>query len=210
MPVRRRSAYSDAVAWIESRRPDRRGRAAIATRALTASLIGALLLLCLVGMLSPARFGSQGSRAFGSGWRDLVLAAVAGGCAVWIVARRRSLTWLVARAREPFGRPLEDDPAFAGASGALAATRGPLRTRFALGWIWLPAGAAVAGAASCLAAAYFVVDAVLARFEVGWQQPIFAALYLAIGWAAFRAAAGRLAVWPLSVSAHRAATTGYP
>lgn len=210
MPVRRRSAYSDAVAWVASRRPERRERAAIATRALTACLVGALLLLCVVGLLSPARFGSQGSRAFGSGWRDLVLAGIALGCAVWAAARRRSLAWLVARAREPLGRPLEDDPAFAGASGALAATRGPLRTRFALGWIWAPAGAALAGAASCLAASYFVVDAVLARFEVGWQQPVFAAIYLALAWGAFRAAAGRLAVWPLAVSAHRAATVGYP
>jgi hypothetical protein len=66
------------------------------------------------------------------------------------------------------------------------------------------------GAAATLASAYFVVDAILARFEVGWQQPVFAAVYLGIAWGAFRASAGRLAVWPLSVSAHRAATVGYP
>lgn len=210
MPVRRRSAYSDAVAWVASRRPARRERAELATRALVACLVGALLLLSVVGLLSPARFGSQGSRAFGSGWRDLVLAVLAAGCTAWIVARRRSAAWVVARAREPFGRPLDDDPAFAGASGALAATRGPLRTRFALGWVWGPALAAGLGAAATLASAYFLVDAILARFEVGWQQPVFAAVYLGIAWGAFRASAGRLAVWPLSASAHRAATVGYP
>ncbi len=189
--------------------PRGRERATIATRAFTACLGGSFLLLCVIGLLSPARFGAQGSRAFGSGWPDLILVTGAGACAAWVVARRRSLAWVVARAREPWHRALEEDPAFPGASGALAACRGPLRARFAAGWIWAPAGAAVVAGASSLAAAYFVVDAVLARFEVGWQQPVFGALYLAVAWVVLRAAAGRLAVWPLAVSAHRAATVGY-
>ena len=205
-----RKAYSDASAWMRSRVPGPRSRAALASRSLAGSLVGSVLLMTAIAMASPARFGSQGSRAFGSGWPVLVLAAVAAGCLLWVVARRRSFTWLVARAREPFGRPLEDDPAYAGAAGALAACPAPLRTRFATGWIWAPAVAALIAGAASLSAAYFLVDAVLARFEVGWQQPVLAAADLAVAWGLLRAFAGRLAVWPLAVSAHRAATVGYP
>lgn len=205
-----RRAYSDAAAWMTSRVPGRRSRAAIASRALTACLVASAFLLSLIAMVSPARFGSQGSRAFGSGWPVLVLAAVAIASLAWIVARRRSAAWLLARAREPFRRPLEGDPAFTGASGALAACAAPLRTRFALGWVWAPAAAAVVAGAACLSASYFLVDAVLARFEVGWQQPVLAAANLVIAWGLLRLAAGRLAVWPLAVAAHRAATVGYP
>jgi hypothetical protein len=190
--------------------PPSRERAALASRTLGGLLTGGIGFLALVAMASPARFGVQGGRAFGSGWPVLVLAAVALGCAAWVFARGRRLAWLVAAAREPFRRPLEEDPAYAGLSGALAACRGPLKTRFALGWIWGPAVAGLVAAAACLSAAYFLVDAVLARFEVGWQQPVLAAADLTVAWVLLRIVAGRLAVWPLAVAGHRAATVGYP
>lgn len=126
------------------------------------------------------------------------------------VRSRGAHAWLVRKAREPFRRPLEGDPAFAGAAHALGAAPAPLKTRFAVGWIWVPAGAALVALAGCLSTAYFVVDAVLARFEVGWQQPVLAGANLLLAWIVLRAAAGRLAVWPLAVSVHREATTGYP
>lgn len=204
-----RRPYSDAAAWMRSRVPSRRRRAGIAAGALGTSLVDSLLLFAVVGLFSPASFGAIGSRAFGSSTRTLALAGVAVVCG-WMFARRfRVQRWVVRRAREPFRRALEDDPAFAGAAGALAAARPPLQTRFSLGWIWGPAVAAFGAGAASLTTAYFVVDAVIARFEVGWQQPLLAAANLVVAWVLLRLAAGRLAVWPLAVSVHREATTGY-
>ncbi|MDQ3951625.1 MAG: hypothetical protein M3279_01480 [Actinomycetota bacterium] len=204
-----RRAYSDAAAWTRSRIPAARTRSALAGAALAAFLVDGLLLMATIGLLAPARFGSQGSRAFGSNSRTIVLLAVAGGCALWLALRFRAHRWVVAKVREPFRRPLEDDPAFAGAAAALGAARSPLKTRFAIGWIWLPTLAVIGALAASLTTAYFLVDAVIARFEIGWQQPVLAAANLVVAWALLRAAAGRLAVWPLAVSVHRDATTGY-
>lgn len=204
-----RRPYSDAAAWMRSRIPPRRDRAALAGAALTALLVDGLLLLSLIGTASPARFGSLGSRAFGSGWRTLALLGVAAACALWLAARFRAHRWVAAKMREPWRRPLEEDPAFAGASGALGAARGPLKTRFALGWIWLPALAVLGALGAALTTGYFLVDAVLARFEIGWQQPVLAAVNLVVAWVLLRVGAGRIAVWPLAVSVHREATTGY-
>lgn len=202
--------YHDAVAWMRSRVPRAGGRTAVANAALTAALVDGLLLMSLIGLVSPASFGVSGGRAFGSTSRTVTLLTIAGACAVWFLLRLRTHRWVVARAREPYRRALDDDPAFAGAAGALDAARGPLKTRFALGWIWLPALAVLGAIATSLATAYFVVDAAIARFEVGWQQPAFAGVNLVVAWVLLRMAAGRLAVWPLAVSVHREATTGYP
>ncbi|HEX2196633.1 MAG TPA: hypothetical protein VHJ76_06880 [Actinomycetota bacterium] len=201
--------YGDAVAWMRSRLPTARERARLAGAALTAFLVDGLLLMAAIGLLAPARFGSQGSRAFGSTQRTVVLLAVAGACGLWFAASLRAHRWAAAKVREPFRRPLEEDPAFAGAAAALGAARSPLKTRFLVGWIWVPALAVLGALAASLTTAYFLVDAVIARFEVGWQQPVLAAANLVVGWALLRAAAGRLAVWPLAVSVHRDATTGY-
>ena len=205
-----RRSYADAAAWMRSRLPARSARGSAAAAALGGCLVYSVLLLALIGLVSPARFGSQGSRAFGTGWTVPALAGIAAACAVWAWRRRASHAWLVRKVREPFRHPLEADPAFAGAAHALGAAPAPLKTRFAAGWIWLPAGAALLGLAGSLSVAYFAIDAVLARFEVGWQQPVLAGANLLLAWAVLRAAAGRLTVWPLAVSVHREATTGYP
>lgn len=210
MSPRARRAYSDAAAWMRSRVPPRRARSALAAAALTGMLIDSLLLLALIGLFSPASFGAAGSRAFGSGSRTLALAAIVAASVAWLARRFRTHRWLVDRAREPFRRPLEEDPAFAGASGALAAARAPLQTRFTVGWIWAPALGAVGAVAASLTTAYFLVDAVIARFEVGWQQPVLAGVNFVLAWLLLRTSAGRLAVWPLAVSVHREATAGYP
>lgn len=204
-----RSAYSDAAAWMRSREPRGRARERVSAAVLGAFLVDSVLLLALIGLFSPASFGAEGSRAFGNTPRTLMLAAVAGACAMWFVRRIRVHRWAFESMREPFRRPLEDDPAFSGASGALSAARPPLQTRFAIAWIWAPALAALVAAAASLTTAYFLVDTVIARFEIGWQQPIIAAVNLVLAWLLLRIAAGRLAVWPLAVSVHREATTGY-
>ncbi|HEX2295158.1 MAG TPA: hypothetical protein VHN37_07610 [Actinomycetota bacterium] len=209
MPPRSRRPYGDAVAWIRSRVPSRRVRGAIAAGFLGALLVDALLLLSSIALVSPSSFGDAGARAFGSGTRTIALGAIAGAAGLWFLSRLRNHRRVVARIREPFRHPLEDDPAFGGAAGALEAAPGALQTRFAIGWIWIPALAVLGALAASLTTAYFLVDAVVARFEIGWQQPVFAAANLVVGWALLRAAAGRLAVWPLAVSVHREATTGY-
>lgn len=204
-----RRAYSDAAAWMRSREPRGRDRERVSAAVLGAFLVDSVLLLTLIGLFSPASFGAEGSRAFGNTPRTLMLAAVAGACAMWLVRRFRAHRWAFESMREPFRRPLEDDPAYAGASGALSSARPPLQTRFAVAWIWAPALAALGAAAASLTTAYFLVDTVIARFEIGWQQPIIAAVNLVLAWLLLRMAAGRLAVWPLAVSVHREATTGY-
>jgi hypothetical protein len=204
-----RRAYSDAAAWMRSRVPSRRARDRLASAALAAALIDGALLMSLIGLLSPASFGASGSRAFGSGVRTYALLGIVALCGIWLARRFRAHRWLVAKVREPFRRALEDDPAFAGAAASLDAARAPLKTRFAIGWIWLPAVAAIAAVGASLSTAYFLVDAVIARFQIGWQQPAFAGVNLLLAWVLFRASAGRLAVWPLAVSVHREATTGY-
>lgn len=209
MVLAARKRYSDTVAWMRSRVPPRRDRASLAWRSLGGTLTGSLLLLGVIGVLSPARFGSQGSRAFGSGWPTIALVALVAASGAWAVARRRTLAWLIARAREPWRRPLTGEPAFDGAAGSLASVPGSLQTRFALSWVWGPAAAALLAGATCLSAGYFVIDAILARGEVGWQQPVLAAANLALAWIALRASAGRLAVWPLAVAVHRDATGAY-
>jgi hypothetical protein len=204
-----RKAYSDATAWMRSRVPPRRERVALATAALVAALVDGVLLMSVIGLLSPASFGVSGGRAFGSGTRTLALLGLAGLCGLWLARRFRAHRWVVAKAREPFRRPLEEDPAFAGASGALGASAGPSRTLFALRWVWLPAVGVLLAITGALTTAYFLVDAVIARFEIGWQQPVLAAANLVVAWVVLRVSAGRIAVWPLAVSVHREATTGY-
>lgn len=205
-----RRGYRDAVSWIRSRVPTRSTQRGVATGALTAALLDGLLLMSLIGLFSPASFGVSGGRAFGSTSRTIALVVIAAGCGVWLALRLRTHRWVLARAREPFRRPLEEDPAFAGASGALYTAGPSLKTRFALGWIWLPAIAVLGAGAASLTTTYFLVDAVIARFQIGWQQPVFAGVALVVAWALLRAVAGRLVVWPLAVSVHREATTGYP
>lgn len=209
MPRSTRSAYSDAAGWVRSRVPRRRARADLTAQVLGALLLDATLLLSVIGLFSPASFGASGSRAFGSNVRTLMLGALVAVCALWVARRWRTQRRAIEGAREPFRHPIEDDPAFAPASAALAAARPPLQTRFAIAWIWLPALAVAGAVATSLAAAYFVVDSVVARFEIGWQQPVLAAVNLVLAWVLLRTSAGRLAVWPLAVSVHREATTGY-
>lgn len=202
-----RKAYSDTAAWMRSRVP--RGRSQIAAAVLGAFLTYSILLMSVIGFFSPSSFGASGSRAFGNQVRTLALAALAGACTAWLARRARTHRWIVARAREPFRRPLDGDPAFAGASAALASVRSPLQTRFSIGWIWAPAVTALAAAAAALTTAYFLVDAIIARFEIGWQQPVLAGANLLLSWLLLRLSAGRLVVWPLAVSVHREATSGY-
>ena len=104
---------------------------------------------------------------------------------------------------EPMRRPLGDLTSFEPAVEALHSCPAAFRTRFTLGWVWGPAAAVVAAGFFLASTAYFIVDAVLARLQVGWQQPGLAAANALLAFVILRAVAVRLATWRLALSVHR-------
>ena len=164
----------------------------------------------MIGILSPSQFGQPGADTFRSGWPLLVLVVIAGLAVAFAVVRRSALSWAFARVREPFVRPLESEPRFEEAAEALAACPAPLRGRYAVSFSWGPALAAILGGTFAFSCAYFLVDAVLARFQVGWAHPAYAAAFALFSVFVFTLAAGRLATWRLATSVHKEVATGYP
>jgi hypothetical protein len=195
-------SYSDAVKWIRSAR---RGRAGwhFAERAFGASLMAGVPILSVIALLSPTSFGAPGSNTLRSGWPLYLLLAILVVSVAMLLTRARYVRWALARFREPFVRSFSGDTRFEGAADALAECPGPLRTRFALWWVWGPAALAVLGVMGAFSCAYFLIDAIMARFEVGLGHPILAAINAAVGLVAFRLGAARLQTWRLALSVHR-------
>lgn len=164
------------------------------------------MLLGTIGLISPARFGSPTSRPRrGIEW--WALAAVIGICIVVVVVRRARLVRGASRFQQTFsGRELEQHPSFEPAVSALDSCPGALQTRFAIGWAWGPPALVVLGFVFAASAVYFLIDAVLARFTVGWGQALLAGVNVLLSLLVFRAAAKRLSVWRLSYAVHRAAS----
>ena len=202
-------AYSDAVRWVKSARPRKFSRGAWAERAVGASVAVALPLLSAIALVSPARFASPASNTLRTGWPLYALLALLAVSVLYLLARMRRIRWAVARAREPFVRPPEGDSRYEGAADALAACPAPMRTRFALWWIWGPVVIAVLAVMCAFSSAYFLVDAILARFNVAWEHPVLAGANLVASFILFALASRRLATWRLAVAAHRSATVGY-
>ena len=201
-------AYSDAVKWVRSAAPrPKSGR--VAKRAFAGTFAAAVPLIALIGLVSPGRFGSPGANTFRSGWPLYVLLGIIALGGLYVGTHAARIRWSIARLREPFVRPFTGDPRFEGAADALATCPPALRTRFGIAWVWVPAAVTVLGGMFSFAAAYFVVDAVLARFKIGWQQPATAAASAVIAYLLFRSVARRLLTWRLAVSVHKSVTTGY-
>ncbi|MFN2488826.1 MAG: hypothetical protein ABR529_03620 [Actinomycetota bacterium] len=139
----------------------------------------------------------------------MVLLVIIGLCLAYGALRRAELRWLAARVREPLVRPLEEEPHFDDAVETLESCPAPLRMRYAIAWVWGPIAWAVVGGTCAFSAAYFVVDAILARFRVGWEQPLYGAVFGVLSVIVFAGAAGRLATWRFAASVYREATTGY-
>ncbi len=59
------------------------------------------------------------------------------------------------------------------------------------------------GATFAFSTSYFAVDAVLARFRVGWQQPVLGVADGIVAFLLFRMAARRLALWPFAYRIYR-------
>lgn len=204
-----RRAYSDAVKWLKSAKPRNFRRGAWAERALGASVAVAMPLLTAIALVSPASFASPASNTLRTGWPLYALLGLLAVSLLYLLARWRRIRWAIARAREPFLSAPEGDQRYEGAADALAACPAPMRTRFALWWIWAPVGVAVLAVMCAFSAAYFLVDAILAQFNVGWEHPVLAAANLVVSFVLFALTARRLATWRLAVAAHRSVTVGY-
>jgi hypothetical protein len=204
-----RRAYSDAVKWLRSARPSRLSRLRFAEGAVGATITAATPLLCLIALGSPEAFGSPSSNTLRSGWPLYALLAVLVLSILYLIRRAAHIKWAIARIREPFVRAPEGDQRYENAADALAHCPGPLKTRFALWWIWAPIGAAGLATMSGFSAAYFVIDAILASGNVGWGHPVLAAVNLAVSLILYAMAAGRLTTWRLAFAIHKSVTVGY-
>ena len=160
------------------------------------------ILLGAIGVLAPDRFGSPGTEPLGS-LQWWALAAVVGLFVAVVVARRAKVKRTIELILEPIRRPLGDLSSFEPAVGALQSCPAPFRTRFTFGWVWGPAAAVFAAAFFLASSAYFFVDAILARLQIGWQQPVLAAGNALLAFVVLRAVAPRLATWRLALSVHR-------
>lgn len=208
MVVAARRAYNDAIRWIKRARPPRLRAWRLARRLFRICFLGSLLVLGAIGLMTPAKFGSPRSRP-GGGLEWWVLAGLMAVCLAWCLSRRRAIQSGASRLAEPFRRPLDRFEPFEPMVHALLAAPAALRTRFAVAWVWGPAAAVAVAAFLAASAAYFLVDAILARGEVGWEQPVLAALNATASLLLLRLVAKRLATWRLALSVHREVTGSY-
>lgn len=204
-----RRAYVDAVKWVRSARPRRFARLRYAERAVGATVATAIPLLTLIALASPGSFGSRASNTLRTGWPLYVLLSILALSLVYLFTRRARIAWSVRRLREPFVRAPEGDPRYENAADNLAACPAPLKTRFAIQWVWGPLVIAVLGVMAGFAAAYFLIDAVLARFNVDWYHPVYAAANIVVSIVLFALASGRLITWRLALAVYRSVTVGY-
>ena len=140
---------------------------------------------------------------------SLVVIGLIALCALYAIVRREHIRSAIDRGREPFLRPLSNISGFDGAADALAACPDAFKTRFAIGWIWRPLALFGLGIVCAFSTAYFVIDAALARFRVGWGQPAYAAGFLVLGLVVFALSAVKLSTWRLAVSVYKDVTSGY-
>lgn len=209
MVVAAHRAYADARRWIRSGRPKRLNKGAFARRGFSRSLMAGIVVLGLIALVSPSSFGEQYANTFGLGWPLWVLLGLMGACVAFGVTRLQQIRWVLSRVGEPFRRPLDDHPSFEGATGALSACPAAYRTRFAIVYVYRPPALVVLGAFFAFCTAYFIVDALLASFGVGWLQPILAVVFALLSLITFALATTGLSTWRLATSVHKSVSTGY-
>lgn len=210
MVLAARRAYRDANRWMKGSRA--RGPAAwrLTRSAFWGTLLAALGVMALIGVVAPSGFGLPGRNTLRSGWPSLVLIAIVLACLLYALLRRDQIAWLVRRAAEPFRRPLTEHPAYDPASGALSSCPAFFQIRFFVAWVVAPTGLAALAGIAAFSVAYFIVDALLARFRVGVGHPVFAIANAWAGVLLFRLAAARLSTWRLGLSVYKSVRTGYP
>ncbi len=208
MVIAAHRAYGDAVRWIKSARPPRLNPWRLTRRIFQVCFVGALMVLAIIGLVSPERFGSPTSRPAGAiQWWSLVALLV--GCLAWCASKRSGIVAGATRLFEPLRRPLDELDAFYPATDALLSAPAAVRTRFAVGWVWGPVAVVVLAGFFAASAAYFLVDAILARFQIGWEQPVLAVVNAALSLVVLRLGAKRLSTWRLAFSIHRDVTGSY-
>ena len=203
MVVAATRAYGDLIRWVKSARPRDLPAWWFARRDWLAALNAGILVMGSIGLLSPPAFAAPSSVALGRGWPSLALLGIMLPCATYAAAKAARIKRAVLRMVEPWTRPPSENPAWDGAVGALAACPSPLRTRFAVEWVWGPALGVALATTFAFSCAYFIVDAVLARFLVGWEQVVYGASFAGLSLGAFRVVAVRVATWRLCVSVRR-------
>jgi hypothetical protein len=203
-------AYSSAKKATRAARSRHVARGTFGRRCFAGCFTAGVIVLGGIGLASPAQFGQPGASTLRTGWPSIALLVLVVGGLLLGVARRRRLVWLLDRVREPYVRPLEDHAGYDDAVDALQSCPAALRTRYAISWVWGPMAWAVLGCTFAFSAAYFLVDAILARGRIGWAQPLYAIGFALLSWGVFGAAAGRLTSWRFAASVHKEATTGYP
>ncbi len=208
MVLAARRSYSDLTGWMKQARPRSLRPWRLALKVFRSLTLGALTLLGVIGLASPARFGAATSRAGASTgwWALMVLVAF---CLIWMGIKSGGIRTTVARIAEPLSRPLDHVSSFEPAWGALESCPAPLRTRFALGWVWGPVAVVVLAAVFAASVAYFVVDMLLAEFTIGPEQPLLLLINGALALIVLRLGAKRLSTWRLAFSVHRAASGHY-
>jgi len=210
MVIAARRAYSDATSWMRSARVAKIAKWGFARRAFVSAFVAGLIVMGLIGLVAPANFGAPGTDTFGSGWPLPALIGVLVAAAFYVFTKRTGVRKILDRLREPWLRPLNEHEAFEGAANALAACPDLLKNRFAVTWVWGPIGWLILGTMFAFSAAYFLIDALLARFGIGWQQAIYAGTSVLLSFVAFRMAAKKLATWRFAASVYKEFTSGYP
>ena len=217
MARRGHRAYSDAVKWTKLGRPRRLNRAGFAGRCWQNSFMAGIVVLGAIGLLSPSTFGqtrgfsSRGQiGALGLGWPGLLLAGMVALGLVYALLQREGIRWTVVRVIDPWRRPMDEHPSYEGAVGALNASSDAMRTRYLWRFVYKPLTLAVLATFFAFSSAYFVVDASLAQFQVGWQQPVLGVANSIISVVLWRMNAAGLSTYRLATSVHKTVSTGYP
>ena len=208
MVMAARRAYADAIRWMKRARPPGLDAGRLTRRVLRFCFGLSFILLGIIGVVSPSRFGSPGMKPMAS-LQWWAVAGVVAMALVLVITSRRRVRRTVELLLEPVRRPLDHLPSFEPVTEALDSCPAALRTRFAFGWVWGPAIAVVAATTFLAATSYFIVDAILARLQIGWQQPVLAVANAALAFVVLRVVARRLATWRLALSIQRAVNHRY-
>ncbi|MDQ3662163.1 MAG: hypothetical protein M3454_14120 [Actinomycetota bacterium] len=208
MVVAAERSYRDAVRWIKTERAPLR-RAALTRRATRTALLTGLSLMGTIGLLSPESFGVVRGQTSLRDWPPLVVVGLVAACVGYGLLHRAEVRSVLERLRDPYVRPLHEHPGFEGAADALAMCPRAYRARFALVFVYRPLAMSLAAVVCALSTTYFVIDAILARFLVGWSQPVYALVFLFLALILFYLAAPKLSTWRVAASVHKEVTTGY-
>jgi hypothetical protein len=191
------------VSWLKSARPARIDSTSFAFRCFGGSLLTGSIVLGVIGLIAPSTLGIPGARPLGNRTASLAVGAVLLVSLAILAARRAHLIWLLQRIREPYIRPLTEDPHFEPAADALAQCSDTWQSRWATAWIFLPGSLAAVGVLFAFSSAYFVIDAAATLARVGWEQPVLAGVNAVLSIVCFGLGARRLSTWRLALSVHR-------